>query len=221
MSELQNWETLGARLKWLRELRGYTQESLAEGVGLSRSAVQHYERDSGRPGGGRLSRLAVFLNCGAEWLAEGKGAKPVCGSGGGPAAPGRGVSLIPLFSVADGASEEAPFVYLRDGYVAERWRGLSLAWVVAEGSAMSPLFVDGDQVLVDVSPAEMLFGHVYGWVMDSTVKFGRLTRFADSVFLRPENRAWPDVCLPSGGWSGLGDGRVIRVLGCFSSCVPV
>ena len=59
---------IGARIKAARERAGLTQASLAERVGVTRSAVAQWE--TGRSGqvGGNLTQIASVLGIGVEYL---------------------------------------------------------------------------------------------------------------------------------------------------------
>ena len=63
---------IGARIRDARQDKGWTQDRLAEAVGVSRSAVAQWE--TGRAGQltGNLSRIAEVLNVGIEHLTHGR-----------------------------------------------------------------------------------------------------------------------------------------------------
>ena len=62
---------IGARIKDVRQERGWTQDQLAQAVGVSRSAVAQWE--TGRAGQitGNLTRIAASLEVGVEFLMYG------------------------------------------------------------------------------------------------------------------------------------------------------
>ena len=63
---------IGARIKDVRQERGWTQDQLAVAVGVSRSAVAQWE--TGRAGQitGNLTRIAACLGVGVEYLMHGR-----------------------------------------------------------------------------------------------------------------------------------------------------
>src|SRR5579871_2790542 len=63
---------IGARIKDAREDQGWTQDQLAEAVGVSRSAVAQWE--TGRAGQvtANLTRVAAALGIGVEYLMYGR-----------------------------------------------------------------------------------------------------------------------------------------------------
>ena len=62
---------IGARIRDIRRERGWTQDQLAQSVGVSRSAVAQWE--TGRAGQvtGNLTRIAASLDVGVEYLMHG------------------------------------------------------------------------------------------------------------------------------------------------------
>lgn len=60
------------RLRHARELRGYTQQSLARAAGMSQSAVASYENGERKSSRGLLA-LSAALNVEPQWLDTGKG----------------------------------------------------------------------------------------------------------------------------------------------------
>ncbi len=60
--------TLGEKLKFLREQRGWTQFQAAERLGISSQVVSNYERDYRSPDKETLSRIAKVYNCSLDWL---------------------------------------------------------------------------------------------------------------------------------------------------------
>jgi transcriptional regulator with XRE-family HTH domain len=63
---------IGARIREVRRNKGWTQDQLAEAVGVSRSAVAQWE--TGRSGQvtGNLTRIAATLEVGVEYLMYGE-----------------------------------------------------------------------------------------------------------------------------------------------------
>lgn len=64
--------TLGKRLKWAREVQGYTsQAKLAAEVGVDRHTIMRWENDSIEPSLLSISQLAEVLRVDRGWLAFG------------------------------------------------------------------------------------------------------------------------------------------------------
>ncbi len=66
-----NEKTLGARIAELRRAKGYSQEYVAEAVGVSRQAVSKWEQDQSAPDTYNLIALAGILGVTVEYLATG------------------------------------------------------------------------------------------------------------------------------------------------------
>jgi transcriptional regulator with XRE-family HTH domain len=62
---------IGARIRVARREKGWTQETLAEAVGVSRSAVAQWETDRAGQVTGNLARIAAALGTDVEWLMHG------------------------------------------------------------------------------------------------------------------------------------------------------
>ena len=63
--------TIGNRINELRKARGYTQEYIAEQLGVSRQAVSKWEQDLSSPDTGNLIALSELLNTSVTYLATG------------------------------------------------------------------------------------------------------------------------------------------------------
>jgi transcriptional regulator with XRE-family HTH domain len=83
---------IGERIRIARQDRGWTQEQLADAVGVSRSAVAQWE--TGRAGQltGNLSRIAEVLSVGIEYLTQGREKR-----GSAQASSGDELTLLRLF----------------------------------------------------------------------------------------------------------------------------
>ena len=63
--------TIGNRISELRKAKGYTQEYIAEQLGVSRQAVSKWEQDLSSPDTGNLIALSKLLGTTIEYLATG------------------------------------------------------------------------------------------------------------------------------------------------------
>ena len=59
---------VGSRVRLRRTLLGYSQETLAQTLGLTVQQVQKYERGTNRIGAGRLFHLSTVLDCTPEFF---------------------------------------------------------------------------------------------------------------------------------------------------------
>jgi len=67
---------IGARIRAARREKGWTQDTLARAVGVSRSAVAQWETDRAGQVTGHLRRIAAALGTPLEWLIHGAEVQP-------------------------------------------------------------------------------------------------------------------------------------------------
>lgn len=65
--------TLGERLKYARKNKGFTQDSLAETIGVSRGVIFNIEKNKTEPQIIVLNAICQVLNIKKEWLTDGTG----------------------------------------------------------------------------------------------------------------------------------------------------
>lgn len=66
-------DSIGARIKYLREARGWTQERLAEEAGVSKSFVSEVEHDRRNPSAEKLLEIATVLGASLDFIMKGEG----------------------------------------------------------------------------------------------------------------------------------------------------
>lgn len=66
-------ETLGGRLCYARRKNGYTQESLAEAIGVSRGVIYNLEKNKTQPQRIVVNAICEELGIRREWLLGGAG----------------------------------------------------------------------------------------------------------------------------------------------------
>lgn len=96
-----------ARIKQARKDAGLSQATLAERLGVDRSAVAQWERNNAAgPTVGHLTKIALATGVSFEWLATGRGSRVIGGEGEEP--PG-----IVMDYIAQSESEERLLVAFR------------------------------------------------------------------------------------------------------------
>ncbi|MDQ7791547.1 MAG: S24 family peptidase [Clostridia bacterium] len=68
----EHLNTIGERLKYLREKHNLTQEDLAKATGLQRGNISHYEKNKIKPSSDAIIALASFFKISTDWLLYGK-----------------------------------------------------------------------------------------------------------------------------------------------------
>lgn len=64
---------IGERIKKARKRAGFTQEALAEKLGIAYPTLNKYEKSHRTPDSALLSRMVTILDCDAGWLLTGEG----------------------------------------------------------------------------------------------------------------------------------------------------
>ncbi len=66
--------TIGDRLRFLLEVRGYTQVEIAKKIGITQAAISNIVTDSSRkPSAPTLLKLAAALQANPQWILDGQG----------------------------------------------------------------------------------------------------------------------------------------------------
>ncbi|WP_313581190.1 helix-turn-helix domain-containing protein [Lacrimispora sp.] len=66
-------DTLGERLKHARKNKGFTQDSLAETIGVSRGVIFNLEKNKTEPQTIVINAICQTLNINKDWLMNGSG----------------------------------------------------------------------------------------------------------------------------------------------------
>jgi len=76
-SSFQKWAksaTIGERIRWLIEVRGYKQVELAEKMKLTQATISNWITGASRkPNAPSLLKLAAALDCNPAWIVDGTG----------------------------------------------------------------------------------------------------------------------------------------------------
>ncbi|SNS56232.1 DNA-binding transcriptional regulator, XRE-family HTH domain [Anaerovirgula multivorans] len=64
--------TIGKRIKYLREKKKLTQKQLADATGVQRGNLSHYEKDKIKPSSDAIISLSQFFNVSCDWFLIGK-----------------------------------------------------------------------------------------------------------------------------------------------------
>lgn len=108
--------TLGERLNYARKKNGYTQDSLAELIGVSRGVIFNLEKNKTEPQTIVINAICQTLKINKDWLLNGTGQMEDTSE-----ASQSAKILAELYDVAKGLSEEEQ-LYLLDTVKALRQR---------------------------------------------------------------------------------------------------
>lgn len=101
-------ETLGKRLHYVRKKKGFTQESLAESIGVSRGVIFNLEKNKTEPQAIVINAICKTLEINKDWLINGNGSMEEYSD-----TPQSTKILAELYEVAKGLSEDEQ-LYLLD-----------------------------------------------------------------------------------------------------------
>lgn len=69
-------DTVGARIRYVRERQGWSVEDLAQRVGVGVETIEAWEDGTRDPRANRLMLMAGIMNVSAHWLLDGTGDTP-------------------------------------------------------------------------------------------------------------------------------------------------
>jgi SOS-response transcriptional repressor LexA len=155
-------ETLGVRLKRLRNSKKITQQKLADAIGVSKTSVIYWEKDENTPKHDSLTALAKVLGTTTDWLTSGK-------EGDAPAQQEDGREI---FSNVRPTKRKLRKIPVLDFVQAGMWREVvydgmhpkdetfttyegrdpnAVFSLEVDGLSMAPDFMPGDEIVVDAA----------------------------------------------------------------------
>ncbi|WP_375374126.1 helix-turn-helix domain-containing protein [Ensifer sp. ENS12] len=102
---------VGSRIRLQRVLKGMSQTTLAEGLGITFQQVQKYEKGTNRVGSSRLQAIASILGVPVAWFFE---EGPVSSSTSQGLAAGAGTEITQFLNSVEGLSLNRAFVKIQD-----------------------------------------------------------------------------------------------------------
>ncbi|WP_426289746.1 helix-turn-helix domain-containing protein (plasmid) [Ensifer adhaerens] len=105
---------VGSRIRLQRALKGMSQTTLAEGLGITFQQVQKYEKGTNRVGSSRLLAIANILGVPVAWFFEDGPVSPPTSLGLGP---GSGREITEFLNSAEGLSLNRAFAAIEDDKV--------------------------------------------------------------------------------------------------------
>jgi phage repressor protein C with HTH and peptisase S24 domain len=207
--------TFSERILISREHAGFTQEVLAERVGISQPGIQKLERNA------QTSRYLVQIAraCGVrpEWLQSGHGdmvaqrpSEPASLSGSSPILSWSNADTLPegfrvvpryrmAFSMGDGRVMFEVQEYEDGDAFRSNWlsnMGIkpdSCFIAKVEGSSMEPKLEEGESVLVDRAQTRVIDRKIYAVCYDGQIYCKRLFKAGNEIIMRSDNLAYPEI----------------------------
>jgi len=209
---------LGSRL---RELRGEaSQMATAQKLGVSQSAIGHYERGDQLPGAAFLLAVSKHYNVSIDWLLTGKGQMKAGVTLAAPAAEAVcDVDLIyvPMVkarlaagtgSFETSAEVERRYAF-RSDFLNSRGHPSKMVLMHVAGDSMDPEIKDGDVVLIDQSQKQPVPGRVFAVGVEDLVYLKMIDTLPGKLLLKSYNPAYPPIEVDARG--DLSDG--VRIIG--------
>lgn len=155
-------ETLGVRLKRLRNSKKITQQKLADAIGVSKTSVIYWEKDENTPKHDSLTALAKVLGTTTDWLTSGKEGD----------APAQQEDKREIFSNVRPTKRKLRKIPVLDFVQAGMWREVvydgmhpkdetfttyegrdpnAVFSLEVDGLSMAPDFMPGDEIVVDAA----------------------------------------------------------------------
>ncbi len=191
------------RIKARRDELGWSQETLAKRIGVTRAAISYWETGATKSlTGDNLFRVARALGAEPEWLMGGANAPTPVGE----EQPSE--ELVAIVRFAGGSPGTNPSEVLMLPHTLVRLMGLDPAapdnacFVLAEGDSMSPSTPNGSIVIVNTSRRELRHGKVFAFLVSGDVRLRRAFKplSGEGWRLSADNdnkRVYPDETIPT------------------------
>ena len=178
-------ETLGNRIRLVREKAKLSQEELAEKLGVTQTTITRYENGHRLPCADFLESLVKLSGCDPGWLLAGEAEIIEVPSGGD--IPGSDYILVPRVSgeiaagegLAPEPSVEIRIAFRRD-WIQKKGDPKNMSLIRVRGDSMEPTLFSGDTVLIDhgknyIEPE----GGLYAMAVDGLIMIKRLQPLPD------------------------------------------
>lgn len=144
-------QTVGSRIREIREAKSMTQNEVAKMLGLSRAAIAQWESDTTSPSIHTVAEVAKIFESSPQWLAFGISTSPqiIYRAPEGSASIKEAIWGDSPADTTEGKSWSVPVEYLKTELNCLSTTGLVI-WRV-ESPNMSPTFEYGDRVIIDTS----------------------------------------------------------------------
>lgn len=192
--------TFSARLKSLRQEKGWSQQRLADELKLSKSSVNMYERGEREPGFETMETIADLFNVDMNYLyghTDIKIADPIVRSKRPTIPPGfepmPAMTEVPLVGrIACGTPITAEENIEQMVCVPSRWH--STFTLTCKGDSMEPRIHDGDLVAIRSQP-EVENGEIAAVRIGEEATLKHVYLHENFIELRPENPAFSSIIL--------------------------
>ena len=186
--------TFSERIKLLRNQKGWSQQRMAEELGISKSSVNMYERGEREPGFETMEAIADMFNVDMNFL-YGKSDIRNSASKNTVVPPGYqpmpelvSVPLIGRIACGDPITAEENL----EGHVSIPAEWHASFTLMCAGASMEPSIHDGDLVAIRSQPT-VENGQIAAVRIDNEATLKRVYLYGDHIELRPENPEFPSI----------------------------
>lgn len=184
-------ETLGGRIKELREVKRLSQRVLAKSVGVSAMAVSQWETNTTEPKISNLKLLSKFFDVNLEWLSFGqtKAINDKCFHD--------QIVSIPFYSNVS-ASAGGGVCVNDEGYIPINLSLVNaknikhLVCVKVSGDSMEPVLRDGSIIIIDMSDKFIKDGGIYVLRQEEMLRVKVLGYTSSGIRLKSYNIDYKD-----------------------------
>ncbi|MBT5230793.1 MAG: helix-turn-helix domain-containing protein [Methylococcales bacterium] len=207
-------ETTSSRIKRSRKELGYTQQQVADAIGVNRVSITNWERGESNPRGKNLSKLAKLLQCEQDWILYGANMGTMTANMSDLLSkvkqdtpnedpPESDYLKVRRFNVELSAGHGS-FVddeqvidelYFRKDWVESlRLNPEHLVVLQARGDSMAPRIQSGDVVLTDLSDCKIIDGKIYAIRIEDQLIIKRIhLNYDGSLIIHSDNNS-PEYC---------------------------
>lgn len=190
--------TLGSRIRYVREQAGLTQEEFATQVGVVRSSQSSYEKDASSPKTETTTEICARFHISPQWLLMGIGepfSKTELVTELDANSTDVNIIMVPmveaLLSAGSGSFETSDYserkYAFRNDFLARKGNVKEMVLMRVSGDSMEPSIEDGDVVLIDQSQKDILPGRILAVGIQDLVYLKRINARPDKLILTSDN----------------------------------
>lgn len=213
-ANLNTQQTLGDRLKLLREKFYGNQDDFALALGCHQNTLSRYETGKRKPKTDVIEKICELTGISEKWLLRGEG--EMYEGRITEIRPAVAVSKVPDFKYQDDDSDmiNIPMVEARlsaghgswivgagiecfyafsSAFLHRKGNPSSMVVMKVEGDSMSPEIRHNDVVLIDQNQTTIRLGQIYAVGFEDTIYLKRIDKLPGKILLKSVNPAYPPV----------------------------
>lgn len=206
--------TLGSRIRSIREQHGLNQDEFAKLIGVVRSSISTYEKDANLPNANVLAEICTKFHISTQWLLLGigdpisdnetpsvKNNQTILGALKEVIANDDDILMVPMveavMSAGSGSFEtsdysERKYAFRRD-FLCRKGNSSQMVLMRVAGDSMEPSIEDGDVVLIDQSQRTPAPNRIYAVGVEDMVYLKRINSRPGKIILSSDNPDYPPM----------------------------